>query len=230
MRAVERRFDALDAGERFRLAVLARARGDTAEERRLDDACPWRTYRMADPAYYDRWRGLVDVLTRVVHVLGMFGRDHARRAALVSLADALGRTSAELCALAWLIGWEDATAAAGGAELPMPKGGAAAALGPNFGPDGTAARWAAAVGERAGNGAALAAFWCAFDAWARDTCDTSGAVLIASCLDSGDYTAGLVDMATSAAAEHGADVDAADVAELRASLDDVWARHVGRPA
>jgi len=49
-------YDRLTPEERFRLDVLAMARGDTKESERLTDTCPRRNYTMNDWAFVGRWQ------------------------------------------------------------------------------------------------------------------------------------------------------------------------------
>lgn len=51
-------YDTLTGAERFALVIEAMARGDRAEERRLDDACPLVHYRAEDEQYRGRMRRL----------------------------------------------------------------------------------------------------------------------------------------------------------------------------
>jgi hypothetical protein len=50
-----RLYDRLTPEERFRLGVLALARGDEEESERLTTTCPRRTYTMYDKEFIDRW-------------------------------------------------------------------------------------------------------------------------------------------------------------------------------
>ena len=47
--------------ERFRLDVLAMARGDSVESERLTRSCPMRSYTMTDLAFSDRWRAALEI-------------------------------------------------------------------------------------------------------------------------------------------------------------------------
>jgi hypothetical protein len=47
-------YEALGGAERFVAVIEAMARGDEAEERRLDDACPRAAYTIDEPGYRDR--------------------------------------------------------------------------------------------------------------------------------------------------------------------------------
>jgi hypothetical protein len=53
-RRLERGYERLSAGERFRLTVAAEARADSAELERLLRSCPRLSYRLCDPAFGDR--------------------------------------------------------------------------------------------------------------------------------------------------------------------------------
>ena len=52
--ALGRHYHILDGRERFVAMLEAMARGDGAEERRLEDACPRGAYLQDDPAYRTR--------------------------------------------------------------------------------------------------------------------------------------------------------------------------------
>jgi hypothetical protein len=54
--SLARHYDLLDGRERFVAMTEAMARGDKAEEDRLDDACPRRACTVDDPAYRQRMR------------------------------------------------------------------------------------------------------------------------------------------------------------------------------
>ena len=51
---LHRHYDRLDADERFRLDVLAMARGDKQESERLVTSCPRFTYTMTDREFAGR--------------------------------------------------------------------------------------------------------------------------------------------------------------------------------
>src|SRR5215208_8523911 len=51
-----RLYDHLTLEERFRLDVLALARGDREESERLTDTCPRRNYTMNDWGFVGRWQ------------------------------------------------------------------------------------------------------------------------------------------------------------------------------
>ena len=59
-----RLYDRLTPEERFRLDVLAMARGDTVESERLVGSCPKVSYRMNDRAFAERWFGAMDITLR----------------------------------------------------------------------------------------------------------------------------------------------------------------------
>jgi hypothetical protein len=54
-------YDRLTSEERFRLDVLAMARGDTEESRRLVETCPRRDYTMTDVRFAGRWDGAIQL-------------------------------------------------------------------------------------------------------------------------------------------------------------------------
>jgi hypothetical protein len=62
---LRRHYDRLTAEERFRLDVLAMARGDKQESERLVSSCPKFTYDMNDRAFTGRWLGVLDMTLRV---------------------------------------------------------------------------------------------------------------------------------------------------------------------
>ena len=62
---LHRRYDRLTPEERFRLDVLAMARGDTVESERLVGSCPKLPYRMNDRAFVGRWTGAMDITLRM---------------------------------------------------------------------------------------------------------------------------------------------------------------------
>jgi hypothetical protein len=61
---LRRHYDRLTPEERFRLDVLAMARGDEAESERLVGSCPKLSYRMNDRAFVGRWTGAMDITLR----------------------------------------------------------------------------------------------------------------------------------------------------------------------
>ena len=58
---LRRYYGRLGPEERFRLDVLAMARGDAAESERLVGSCPKLSYRMNDQAFVGRWTGAIDI-------------------------------------------------------------------------------------------------------------------------------------------------------------------------
>jgi hypothetical protein len=62
---LHRHYDRLSAEERFRLDVLATARGDTEESERLTRTCPRRNYIMNDAGFGGRWSGTRELGLRV---------------------------------------------------------------------------------------------------------------------------------------------------------------------
>ena len=62
--ALHRHYDRLTPEERFRLDVLAMARGDAVESERLVGSCPKLSYRMNDRAFVGRWTGATDITLR----------------------------------------------------------------------------------------------------------------------------------------------------------------------
>jgi hypothetical protein len=62
--ALHRHYDRLTPEERFRLDVLATARGDAVESERLVGSCPKLSYRMNDRAFAGRWAGASDITLR----------------------------------------------------------------------------------------------------------------------------------------------------------------------
>ncbi len=65
-----RYYDRLTPEERFRLDVLAMARGDTAESERLVVSCPRFSYTMNDRGFAGRWQGATEITLRVYIPLG----------------------------------------------------------------------------------------------------------------------------------------------------------------
>src|SRR5919112_473712 len=62
---MHRLYDKLEPDERFRLDLLAMARGDEQESERLVRTCPRHTYTMNDRAFTGRWTGAVEITLRV---------------------------------------------------------------------------------------------------------------------------------------------------------------------
>ena len=62
---IHRLYDELEPDERFRLDLLAMARGDSEESERLTRTCPRYTYTMNDRAFTGRWTGVMEIALRV---------------------------------------------------------------------------------------------------------------------------------------------------------------------
>jgi hypothetical protein len=62
---MHRLYDQLEPNERFRLDLLAVARGDEQESERLVRTCPRHTYTMNDRAFTGRWTGAMEITLRV---------------------------------------------------------------------------------------------------------------------------------------------------------------------
>ena len=62
---LHRHYDRLTPEERFRLDVLAMARGDAAESERLVGSCPKLSYTMNDRAFVGRWTSAMEITLRV---------------------------------------------------------------------------------------------------------------------------------------------------------------------
>ncbi len=60
-----RRYDKLTPEERFRLDVLAMARGDMEESERLVGSCPRAAYTMNERGFSGRWDGAMDIALRM---------------------------------------------------------------------------------------------------------------------------------------------------------------------
>src|SRR5918998_2240218 len=69
-RDLRRYYDRLSAEERFRLDVLAMARGDAAESERLVVSCPRFSYTMNDRLFAGRWQGAIEITLRIYIPLG----------------------------------------------------------------------------------------------------------------------------------------------------------------
>ena len=80
-RTLQRAHVELSGEERFRAAVLALARDDRRELRRLIDSCPTAVYRLPEAAFLERWEGW-RTLTVAATWLGMTLRLDAQRAAM----------------------------------------------------------------------------------------------------------------------------------------------------
>jgi hypothetical protein len=68
--SLHRHYDRLTPEERFRLDVLAMARGDMAESERLVGSCPRFSYTMNDRGFAGRWQGATEITLRVYIPLG----------------------------------------------------------------------------------------------------------------------------------------------------------------
>src|SRR5215212_10154253 len=64
-KGLHRHYDRLSAEERFRLDVLATARGDAEESERLTRTCPRRNYIMNEAGFGGRWSGTRELGLRV---------------------------------------------------------------------------------------------------------------------------------------------------------------------
>jgi hypothetical protein len=69
-KGLHRHYDRLTPEERFRLDVLAMARGDTAESQRLVGSCPRFSYTTNDRKFAGRWQGTIEITLRVYIPLG----------------------------------------------------------------------------------------------------------------------------------------------------------------
>jgi hypothetical protein len=67
---LHRLYDQLEPEERFRLDVLAMARGDVQESERLVTSCPRFTYTMNDRGFGGRWNGAIELTLRIYIPLG----------------------------------------------------------------------------------------------------------------------------------------------------------------
>jgi hypothetical protein len=68
--ALHRAYDRLTPEERFRLDVLATARGDEQESERLTRTCQRETYTMNHRGYTSRWNGTYDITIRMYVAIG----------------------------------------------------------------------------------------------------------------------------------------------------------------
>ena len=64
-KGLHRHYDKLEPEERFRLDVLAMARGDTEESEHLTRTCQRETYIMNHRGYTGRWNGTYDITLRM---------------------------------------------------------------------------------------------------------------------------------------------------------------------
>jgi len=69
-KGLHRHYDGLDAEERFRLDVLATARGDSQESERLVGSCPRFSYTINDMGFVGRWQGAIEITLRIYIPLG----------------------------------------------------------------------------------------------------------------------------------------------------------------
>jgi hypothetical protein len=67
---LQRYYDRLTPEERFRLDVLAQARGDLEESERLTRTCQRETYTMNHRGYTGRWSGTYDITLRMYVAIG----------------------------------------------------------------------------------------------------------------------------------------------------------------
>jgi hypothetical protein len=67
---LHRHYDRLTPEERFRLDVLAQARGDLEESERLTRTCQRETYTMNHRGYTGRWSGIHDITVRMYVAIG----------------------------------------------------------------------------------------------------------------------------------------------------------------
>jgi len=88
--ALHRQYDTLEPDERFRLDVLAMARGDAEESRRLVDACPRLGYRMTDLAFSGRWQTTLEMVLALCV-------DLAQHLSRLSMLDAIRETLPVAC-------------------------------------------------------------------------------------------------------------------------------------
>src|SRR5215210_1895388 len=68
--ALHRAYDRLTPEERFRLDVLATARGDVQESERLTRTCQRETYTMNHRGYTGRWTGTYEITLRMYVAVG----------------------------------------------------------------------------------------------------------------------------------------------------------------
>jgi hypothetical protein len=68
--ALHRAYDRLTPEERFRLGVLATARGDLEESERLTRTCQRETYTMNHRGYTGRWSGIYEITLRMYVAVG----------------------------------------------------------------------------------------------------------------------------------------------------------------
>jgi len=78
VKTMDRLYERLIPSERFQIAVAAFGRGDLTEVDRLNDSAPWRTFKIQEPAYFDR-------LQRITW-LALYVTVHARNEQAAALA------------------------------------------------------------------------------------------------------------------------------------------------
>ncbi len=71
-KALHRAYDRLTPEERFRLDVLATARGDLEESERLTRTCQRETYTMNHRGYTGRWTGTYEITLRMYVAVGNY--------------------------------------------------------------------------------------------------------------------------------------------------------------
>jgi hypothetical protein len=69
---LRRHYDRLKPDERFRLDVLAMARGDKTESERLVRSCPRHTYTMTEVGFSGRWHAAIDITALTYSDLARF--------------------------------------------------------------------------------------------------------------------------------------------------------------
>lgn len=219
LKAVERHYGQLSADERFCLWAMAEARGDETDVRRLLDTCPKFTYTMNDLEFSDRARGLTHMFFYALLVLNGAEKSRLWGDVLPALARELGSRADDLCDLAWRMGYNAGAEAAGRPDLDGQPGGLRAML---KRPLDLADVWPELIGAEAGAMPRdFVAFVHAFDAWGLEVTGAGGLALLAGYSGGDPFTLRLVELARLALET---DVDPAELAEARASLDDLWSR------
>lgn len=221
---VERNYGQLGPEERFRLWAMAESRGDDADARRLIDTCPKFTYTMNDTAFSERARGLTHMFFYVILVLN--GAEKSRRwgaDVVPALARELGSRANDLCDLAWRMGYNAGAAAAGRPDLEGQPGGLQTSL---KRPLDMANIWPELIGAETGAMPGdFVAFVHAFNAWGLDVTGAGGLALLAGYSGGDPFALRLVELAGLALA---IEPNAAELAEARAGLDDLWKRCAGQ--
>jgi hypothetical protein len=69
-KGLHKHYDRLTPEERFRLDVLATARGDSRESERLVSSCPRFSYTMNEMGFVERWRSAIEITLRIYVPLG----------------------------------------------------------------------------------------------------------------------------------------------------------------